>query len=331
MGTTQLRKGLPAFAGMLILILDSKTALAGAAEGIGLCIRTVIPSLFPFFVLTNLLTDALMGARLSVLKILGRLFRIPEGAESILLSGFLGGYPAGAHCLAAACKAGTLDIRDGRRLLCCCNNPGPAFLFGMLLPHFPNSSTVWQLWGITVLSSLLYAQLTPAPHCVAVKAHSVKAESSDALWSAIRAMALVCGWVILFRIVLVFLEGWILWILPGAGQVFVSGILELANGCCNLGHISDHNLRFLLCAVMLSFGGVCVTMQTMSVAAGIFHFGYLWAKLVQACFSLILSSLLIGQKWTGLFLFNAAILVFSRIRQKNVAISGSVMYNTHTT
>ena len=35
--------------GMLVLILDSKTALAGAREGIDLCIRTVIPSLFPFF------------------------------------------------------------------------------------------------------------------------------------------------------------------------------------------------------------------------------------------------------------------------------------------
>ena len=34
---------------MLILILDGRCALYGAAEGLELCIRTVIPSLFPFF------------------------------------------------------------------------------------------------------------------------------------------------------------------------------------------------------------------------------------------------------------------------------------------
>ena len=45
--------------GMMMLILDSKTALQGAANGIELCFRTLIPSLYPFFVLSILLTSAL--------------------------------------------------------------------------------------------------------------------------------------------------------------------------------------------------------------------------------------------------------------------------------
>ena len=44
----QLWTGLTGAAGMLVLILDAKTALAGAKEGIQLCLYTVIPSLFPF-------------------------------------------------------------------------------------------------------------------------------------------------------------------------------------------------------------------------------------------------------------------------------------------
>ena len=47
--------GFAAGAAMLMLILDGRTALTGAAEGIDLCIRTVIPALFPFFVLSPLL------------------------------------------------------------------------------------------------------------------------------------------------------------------------------------------------------------------------------------------------------------------------------------
>ena len=34
--------------GMIVLILDSKTALSGCREGVTLCLNVVIPSLFPF-------------------------------------------------------------------------------------------------------------------------------------------------------------------------------------------------------------------------------------------------------------------------------------------
>ena len=44
---------------MLILILDVKTALAGAAEGVQLCIQVVLPSLLPLFFLSIFLTDAI--------------------------------------------------------------------------------------------------------------------------------------------------------------------------------------------------------------------------------------------------------------------------------
>ena len=65
--------GLGAFAGISILILDSRTALIGAQEGIVLCLQTVIPSLFPFFMLSNLLTGSLMGADFRILRPIGRI------------------------------------------------------------------------------------------------------------------------------------------------------------------------------------------------------------------------------------------------------------------
>ena len=47
--------------GILVLILDGKTALAGAMAGMELCMKTVIPSLFPFLFLCSLLTNSLWG------------------------------------------------------------------------------------------------------------------------------------------------------------------------------------------------------------------------------------------------------------------------------
>ena len=48
--------------GMMMLILDSQTAMHGAAEGIVLCINSVVPSLFPFFVLSILLTNRVLNS-----------------------------------------------------------------------------------------------------------------------------------------------------------------------------------------------------------------------------------------------------------------------------
>ena len=43
-------QGIVAAVGMLILILDTKTAILGAQNAIELCIFSVIPSIFPFLV-----------------------------------------------------------------------------------------------------------------------------------------------------------------------------------------------------------------------------------------------------------------------------------------
>lgn len=76
---------------MLLLILDSRTAMEGVRDGIDLCIRTLIPSLFPFFIFSGLLTAAMNGRPIGILRPVCRLCGIPEGAESLLAVGFL--YP----------------------------------------------------------------------------------------------------------------------------------------------------------------------------------------------------------------------------------------------
>ena len=91
-------------------------------------------------------------------------------------------------------------------------------------------------------------------------------------------MATVCGWVVLFRVLLAFLKRWIFWILPAAVQVAVTGILELSNGCCELLAVTDVSARFCICSGILAFGGLCVTMQTVSVTAGLSLKPYFWGS-----------------------------------------------------
>lgn len=278
--------------GMFLLILDAKTALNGAREGILLCLKTVVPSLFPFFIFSVLLTGSLVGMSLPFLRPLGTLCGIPQGAETLLLVGLLGGYPVGAQCIAQSWQSGQLDKADAHRMLGFCNNAGPAFLFGMAGSLFNNWKIPWVLWGIHIVSALLVGILLPGRSGSIVRIRSEPALTvPQAMERSLKIMAGVCGWVILFRVILSILDRWCLWLLPVNGQVLITGLLELSNGCCALAALPCQGDRFLIFSLFLALGGLCVGMQTKSVTGILGTGDYFPGKALQAIFSLLLASI----------------------------------------
>ena len=87
--TTHYLRILIPIVGMAGLILDSKTAAAGAADGIQLCLGVVIPSLFPFIFASLLFTSMLTANPPTFLNWIGRGLKLPHGAEGLLLVGLL--------------------------------------------------------------------------------------------------------------------------------------------------------------------------------------------------------------------------------------------------
>ena len=286
----KIRTGVLSAIGMLLLILDSKTGIQGAADGLMLCIQSVIPSLFPFFLLSILLTGALTGMRIPALTPVCRLCRIPRGSGSILLVGMLGGYPVGAQAIAQAFRAGSLSKTDAQRMLGFCSNAGPSFLFGIIACKFSKPGYAWILWVIHIVSAVITSILLPggSRHCVQMKS-GVSLSLPEALRKAVNIMASVCGWVILFRVIIAFLSRWLFWLLPQSVQIILNGILELTNGCCTLDSISNESLRFVICSGILAFGGICVAMQTVSVTGELGIGSYFPGKLLQTAVSIFLA------------------------------------------
>ena len=293
MKNQRLSGGILAAMGMLLLILDGKTAVEGAQAGVELCLQTVIPSLFPFFMLSILVTGAFSGADSGTGRLLGKLFLLPAGSESVLIPGFLGGYPAGAQCIGEAYRRRQLDENDAERMLSFCSNAGPAFLFGMVSRQFPKLWMVWALWGIQIASALCVARVFPPGRQVRISGADSKINLADAMASSVSIMMQVCGWVILFRVWIAFLERWFLWLLPAYAKIMLIGLLELSNGCCMLVLIENLKWRFLICAGLLSWGGLCVTMQTGSAAKGLSLKYYILGKLIQGLLSITFAAAIV--------------------------------------
>lgn len=278
--------------GLLLLILDAKTSLQGASQGLLLCLQTVIPSLFPFFVLSILLTGMLSGVQIPLLRPLGKLCGIPKGCESLFLIGILGGYPTGAQSASQMHRSGILSKADAERMLAICNLAGPSFLFGIVASQFAHGKTAWYLWLIHISSAILTAMVLPEKSNNTVANLQCKPVSlPHAVHRSVQITGNVCGWIIVFRVILAFANRWFLWLLPAAGQVILTGMLELANGCCELSRIPQEGLRFLVAAGILSFGGLCVTMQTAAVTDGLSLRWYFPGKILQTLFSLLLAGI----------------------------------------
>jgi hypothetical protein len=213
---------------------------------------------------------------------------------------------------------GKLHTQDAVHLLSFCSNAGPAFVFGMISGLFERSASAFQLWGIHIFSAILVAVIHPCGPCLEVS-YEEKGSTvniSAAMKSAVEVMESVCGWVILFRVVIAFLNRWIFQALPEMLRIILIGILELTNGCCELSSIAHPELRFVLCSGFLGFGGICVVMQTASVVSGLPVRHYLAGKLLQTLFSLLLSAAVVLHTGVPVFILLALFALLIGKKQK---------------
>ena len=280
--------------GMLILILDTKTALEGAIEAIEMCMYTVVPTLFPLIVISSIVTGGIGTLSISGLKPLRRLCKIPSGAEPLFILGLIAGYPVGAEAISLAYRQGNLRKEHAERLLGFCSNAGPAFIFGMTSILFSSRAIPWVLWAIQIISAIITGILLPGQQSLNAeyKHNGQPVTIGTALNRGLRVSAIISGWVIMFRIIIAFSNRWFLWSFPASAQSIYCGFLELTNGCFSLKNISSEGMRFILCSYFLSFGGICVFLQTTTVATKLNCRTYIRGKALQSILSLLISTAL---------------------------------------
>lgn len=308
---------------MVLLILDSRCAAQSAQNAVELCLRTLIPGLFPLFVLSSWLVPRLGAFHCGWL---GRLLNFPAGSEGLFLLGLIGGFPVGAACIAQAVTAGTLKKEDANRMLGICNNCGPAFLFGVLGGILAQSQWPLTLFLIQAEGALLTGMLWPGnPEggclCPAdtVTLPQALRRAGNAIWS-------VCAWVILANVTVGFFDRWVFVLLDGRLSVFLTGLLELTSGCFALKTLDDSILAFSMAAFFACFGGLGVLLQIHGLAApaGLSLDCCVAQKAAQGLFAAVMAPWVAN---AGLWVLLLPLAV-GLIAKKAVEIPRKVLYNT---
>lgn len=309
------RRAFAIAAGLMVLgLMLYNAGAAGDAcrEALEMCARLLIPSLFPFFVLSGYLNrvglPGLLGRVFAPFA--ARLFGVSGAGASAFVMGLLGGYPAGAAYIADMERSGSVTAREAERLLAFCNNSGPAFIVGAVgLGVFGSVRYGLMLYGIHVLAAFFTGLVFRGKHpCGEIQ--DVQLDTADpatALVGSVRQAAAsilsVCGFAVCFSVLLRILDA------NGALSLFcgavaarfgfeprfvramLTGLLELGSGAAAMQGLRPAPASFALAAFLLGWGGLSVQFQTLAVLAeskakGALH---LTGRLLSAVFAAVMA------------------------------------------
>ena len=260
-------------AAFILLIALPQVAAEGVRGALTLCGRVILPSLFPFFVCSNLFLLLGWSARLSA-RFGGpaaKLLRLPPAAGSAFLLGLLGGYPAGAQAAGTLYARGELSEPDAERTLAVCNQAGPSFIFGVLGGAvFQSPAAGAFLYAVQIVSAVLACRLTakerPAPAKPDTRPpqpESFAAAFSESVRRAGMSAIQICMFITVFSVLSRYFLLAAGRIVPPQALPLVLGTLELSAGCAALADCALA-FRWKLCiaSALLSFGGVSVLAQS---------------------------------------------------------------------
>ncbi|WP_227395624.1 nucleoside recognition domain-containing protein [Jeotgalibacillus aurantiacus] len=277
---------------LLFILLHPDITLKASAEGMKLWAEVVFPALFPFFVLSALITHIHWTDYVSNLFtfFMKPVFNVSKKGSIVLLIGVFSGFPVGAKMTAELYHNNLISLSDANKLLCFTNGASPMFLIGAVAGGFLHSPAA----GITIFlchltgnlligvaaGRLIKGESLSSPESRQSLKMPLIPEFQKAVSQSVQQLIIIGGLIIFFSVAASILEhsfffhtinSVLTWIKPDSHyseeivSAFITGLIEMSNGADLLSelHLSFDD-RVLLILAIVSFGGLCVHFQVMS-------------------------------------------------------------------
>ncbi|MCI8836909.1 MAG: nucleoside recognition protein [Hungatella sp.] len=267
---------LPALSIVVLFLMLTHPALSfeGARNGLLLWYQTVVPTLLPFMICSNVIVS-LNGIRLMtapVRPLLKSMFRLSDAGCYVLVSGLLCGYPMGAKTCGEFVRQGTISPAEGRYLLSVSNHPSPMFLLGFAASLMDPSVSVPVFLTAVYLPVLPLALLSRNVYAVSSSSESTVHQTQphlsfdESMTASFEIMIKIGGYIMLFSILASFIGR--LSFLSSPVQALLLGMVEITTGIRALSRTFSGTLQGLFLCMAAVFGGTCGLFQTRSVLAG---------------------------------------------------------------
>lgn len=301
----------------LLLSLSPQKYAGACAEGIALWAKAVLPALFPFLVLSALLSRTGAGAAHKLAPLMRRV-RLPGAAALCFLISALSGYPVGSRTVADCAERGELPPDTLLRTAALCSTSGPMFLLGTVGGALYGSARAGAILLAAHLASALLLCLLTLPFSKKIpanerdfprgKAMEKSISFSESVQGAVLSVLCVGGFVALFYVIGQMLGD--IGALRPAEALFAllfspaenaqalaagltRGLLEATQGCAALA-AAGGSLALPLTAFVVTFGGASILAQQLAFLspAGIKALPFIVMKAAQGILAFLLCLLL---------------------------------------
>ena len=298
---------LPLLTGILfifLLLTDPVTSSSLVLGGLTTWCTKMIPSLFPFMVLSGFLLRTGLSHRLSQIlyPVLGTIFRLSPDCIYVIFMGFLCGFPMGANIIAESLSLGKISYKEASLLLSFCNNIGPVYFISfvsVLCPYYP----LWMTLSIMYLVPLCYGLLLRYTRYRDIPLYTYRQSTAppnysygnalqQSLEKAINSILSLGGYMVIFTVLqLPFYNTY--YKLPEPYIHVLKGLLEISSGITALQPYPQ--LYSIVYALFLPFCGLCCLYQTYAMIQNtpLSLTSYLSHKLAQTLCTIIIYGVII--------------------------------------
>lgn len=285
----------------ILMVIFPTIALYSARKGISLWISNVLPALLPFFICANFLQN------------IGVISFFRSGAFPFAMS-VLSGYPMGAKIVGDLKRDGEISLKEAKRLMSFCSTSGPAFMVGAVGAGMLGSGLMGGIIAVShyvgaLANGIVYTKLlgrdtsgNSAALRKPVRNQSIQEAFTEAILMSFKSLGIVLAYIVLFMLVtdLLHMCGGFSLVESQALRAVVKGFFEMTVGCGAVAECTDmaDSVKCILCAAIMSWGGLSVLGQSASMLAGTgISVRYLAVSklthgLFAACAALVLSLLL---------------------------------------
>lgn len=292
---------------LIIIVLSHPDAtFQYAYQGLYQWASKMVPTLFPFMMISSIMVYS--GADLELGRMLSRIMKKIYGYSSYglyaIFMGFFCGFPMGAKVVSDLYEGNKLSKEEAQSLIAFCNNIGPAYFMGIIIPILHKSGYqtilpfVFGMYGIPAIYGIIMGHLysknrtssnTYYPKTVNHTVPTVKQSLATTLKQSCidntQSLIILGGYITFtnaFRIFLDFLP------LSVNSKSILSSYLEIIGGVQAIYTTTlNAEQKVFWSMTALCFGGVSCILQTSSFLekSGLSIFHYIKHKVILTLFS----------------------------------------------
>ena len=305
------------------ILTESESILEAASFALAIWKKNIFPSLFPFFVLSDIMVKYGMPEFIgNLLKPFMKIFKIKSKAAFVLVMSIISGNPANAKFTRELYLNGDLNEYECTKILCFSCFTSPLFILGTVAILFLNNKEVGVLILLchylgNIIIGLMLRNYHPSPKengrisfkTALNEAHKKRIQNkndfgkilTNSLINSINTLLLILGVITFCLIITTIINNNI--VLNSVLESVLNGSIEMTQG---LKYISMEEiplkLKCILSVMILSFGGLSVHLQITSILSDtkIKYLPFLLARILHSLISGILMFLFFDL-WIDLF------------------------------